>query len=643
MADASKIDFTSFHLPPMAPGRYSARLDQRVRSKTSAKISSQSHSKSVSFVVAGERFTALAPTDVHAIFPPQGNLGQHSNMLPHITLKRSTFPWERTPLAAEGDTAPAQRQKVPWLLLLLFRESEKPTPKVMTLKELKEGTDVPYPAFDYEPGDQKTDEVTVIDVAATLLTKIMPKAEDLKYLAHVREPKTADGESAGDVMATILCNRLPRPKEMSTVHLVAVEERYSSTGFDTATQSTSGMVRLVSLKSWSFACVARRQVLTKLLENLDRATGVNLPATGNAAADAYVSKGHKPLAHALRGGQKTVSWYHGPLTTGQNPARLTQPVMSADELLRFDASTGMFDVSYAAAWQLGRLLTLRNKRASIAIYNWKRDHAQWLRRLEQIALHLSYLGGQSAQNEGIPDPVAEWFSDLEILKGIPFNYLLPDEAMLPVESIRFFQVDSYWVDCLQDGAFSIGRVTDTNHDDDRRNASLATRTDVLSGFLMRSEIVAGWPDLVVRGFGEVEEGGEKVPASEPLPLVRMDRLSPNILICLFQGDPLTIAFSLKPEGLNFGLDPAPTGQPRPTTKGLRNLQGTDTAVEVDDIPWRHAEDRVLNVSTLATRIRTELSLSESAFSSAQFALQMIEGTPRVEFSKIGRQDPEPDP
>ena len=50
------------------------------------------------------------------MFPPPGSLGEHSNVLPHIILKRSTLPWERQ--ADPGD------KNVPWLALLLFEEEE---------------------------------------------------------------------------------------------------------------------------------------------------------------------------------------------------------------------------------------------------------------------------------------------------------------------------------------------------------------------------------------------------------------------------------------------------------------------------------------------------------------------------------------
>ena len=43
--------------------------------------------------------------------------------------------------------------------------------------------------------------------------------------------------------------------------------------------------------------------------------------------------------------------------------------------------------------------------------------------------------------------------------------------MLPLESIRFFRVDQEWVDCLADGAFSIGRR-------DEKNSRVTRRVDL---------------------------------------------------------------------------------------------------------------------------------------------------------------------
>ena len=57
----------------------------------------------------------------------------------------------------------------------------------------------------------------------------------------------------------------------------------------------------------------------------------------------------------------------------------------------------------------------------------------------------------------VPGDVAAWLHDLAVLKGVPFGYLVPDNAMLPPESIRFFVLDPNWINALLEGAASIGR------------------------------------------------------------------------------------------------------------------------------------------------------------------------------------------
>ena len=42
-----------------------------------------------------------------------------------------------------------------------------------------------------------------------------------------------------------------------------------------------------------------------------------------------------------------------------------------------------------------------------------------------------------------------------LLYPVPFHYLIPNPALLPPESLRFFHLDDNWVDALVDGALSI--------------------------------------------------------------------------------------------------------------------------------------------------------------------------------------------
>jgi hypothetical protein len=225
------------------------------------------------------------------------------------------------------------------------------------------------------------------------------------------------------------------------------------------------------------------------------------------AAESYFKMGCVPLSHAMRQGNKTVSWYHGPLVPGSNstPNDISLPVRSADDLVRYNATHGMFDVSYAAAWQLGRLLALQSKSFSVSLYNWKRSHAQKIKDAEQQIAHLRLEG--PAPSLDLPRSVSTWFEHLLLLEGVPFNYLVPDERLLPPESIRFFQLDPMWMECLMDGAFSIGRVLKTDHERDRSHRNQdsvnVSSPEKVSGFLLRSDVVAGWPGLQVDGYDEI--------------------------------------------------------------------------------------------------------------------------------------------
>src|ERR1044072_2152613 len=98
---------------------------------------------------------------------------------------------------------------------------------------------------------------------------------------------------------------------------------------------------------------------------------------------------------------------------------------------------------------------------------------------------------QSALEEVlVPEQISKWLGRLRNLEGVPFNYLVPDERMLPPESIRFFRIDRAWLDCLADGAFSVGRVGSSALEDDREHGAKSPAAGLapkLTGFLLRSE------------------------------------------------------------------------------------------------------------------------------------------------------------
>jgi hypothetical protein len=215
----TSLTFLDWHKPGLRPGDYTITVEQAVQADS--KIPLEKFPPTTRhFSVLGPRFT-LDPQEIQEMFPPPGSLGEHANVLPHMILKRSTLPWERSVRPGPGDTP----GDIPWLALLLFeeREIQERTLKLSELRTQKDFPDLGPP----ETGDHDDDHVTVIDVSKNLLQQLIPTAEALEYLAHVRQNTETKAE-----VAVLIGNRLPTPGGMNIVHLVSLEKRYAGDAFD---------------------------------------------------------------------------------------------------------------------------------------------------------------------------------------------------------------------------------------------------------------------------------------------------------------------------------------------------------------------------------------------------------------------------
>jgi hypothetical protein len=593
------------------------------------------------FTVAGERFE-LKPTDVESVFPPDGNLGDHSNVLPHIILNRSTLPWERTVNDA------AAKSGIPWLALLLFDEDQKPEPKTITAADLKPAKlpgEPHFPAIDLEIAQQPDDPLTVIDVKKSLLETLLPPADELKLATHVRFAVTAGEQVVGEELAIVIANRLPQKGKSSTAHLVSVEKRFEKVGdkyrFDYGTAQPNDLIRLVSLKSWTFACESHNKSFKQLFMGLNSTPSTLRLPPGTSSAEKLFSYGYVVVPHYFREGDETVSWFRGPLIPGKNMsrepysptppeemdllARMPLPARTADELARYYPDLAMFDVSYAAAWELGRLLALQDKDFSTSLFQWKRQQAQ---RMARDAQRLLYPDAPyaSATEFFVPEDISAWFKRLRRLEGVPFNYLVPDERMLPAESIRFFRLDHAWLDCLADGAFSVGRVTSSDHSADKSHGSRSPAVGLapmVTGFLLRSEVVSGWPGLHVDGFADLTE-------DHGLRVLRLDQLSSGVLLCLFAGEVQRVDFYLKPETLHFGFHRNDNGGFAKKLRDTKTGKQLETTIDVSERNWHSASQRIVNIADFADSIKQTLK-HPSPLTSAEFGLQMIEGGEKIIF------------
>jgi len=256
----------------------------------------------------------------------------------------------------------------------------------------------------------------------------------------------------------------------------------------------------------------------------------------------------------------------------------------------------------------------------------------------------------------IPEDIATWLGRAMLLYGVPFNYLVPDETMLPIESIRFFSLDPGWLKCLLEGACSVGRqgTLDEVLDEHLRNNFLdlaGTRaTEVragqkgrlnwpLTGFLLRSSIVEGWQGLEMKAAG-IDANGTLVDPLEPL---RLDRLGPDVMLCIFNGKVTEIEIKQPPEGLHFGASWAP-GENKYQKISLRRLHPAERAgdeipeVPAADVPMREGVARVIVIHELANQMKDALNgvaaidgTPNGRFTSAEFGVQMVESPGKAVF------------
>ncbi len=595
------LRFLGFHEPPLDAGHYRIEVEQTLEvTPPRGAPRRESIPRTVrEFSIAGPKFV-LDPAQVVGVFPPPGSEGDHGFVLPHVVLRRSTLPWERSP-GVDGSRS--------WLALLVFDADHAPEPKALPLGQLLERPEFRGARDDtLEPHDR---QVKILEFDRTTAAALLPTAADLHWLAHVR------ADDQGVASAVVLANRLPKADGDSVVHLVSIEGCYDERGL-AASRFPGPTATLVSLHSWKFACLSPELSFRGLLENLDTAPCDLRRAAPTDAVDARLADGRIPLPHHLRNGQRTTSWYRSPLAARRIDTELRLPARTADELLRFEPDTGLLDTSYAAAWELGRLLALRDTAFALELFKWKRSHTRSLRAARQrlFHAHLPQPTGERSPDDP-PGTVLEWFARLDRLEGIPFPYLVPDPDLLPPESLRWFHVDPSWIQCMKDGAFSIGRVTQTD-----LSTPLPSQSDhsepARTGVLLRSRAVAGWPDLLVDGYGTPG-------ADDLLPAIRVERLGDDTLLCLFAGTLEIIDFRQKPERVHFGID-APDEQHDLPYKELRN-RADGTVERTVPVPWRGAtEQRVVDFQQLATSIDRSLGR-------ASFALHMVEGTTRVRFRR----------
>ncbi|MGE5515808.1 MAG: hypothetical protein ACM31D_08285 [Bacteroidota bacterium] len=254
----------------------------------------------------------------------------------------------------------------------------------------------------------------------------------------------------------------------------------------------------------------------------------------------------------------------------------------------------------------------------------------------------------------LPKDVVAWLAQLVLLYGVPMEYLVAAPDLLPKESLRFFYLDSNWQRRLIDGALSVGLASSldaatmlASYEDVVLQSLDATpqvrprllgkpvanaqssAPDMITGFLLRSAAVSGWPGIEVAAYAD--------PQAAPLKLLRLERVNSDILLGLVDGLPSEVNFLQPPEGLHFGVNTT-GGNPDVFLRGLGHgnypagLQITPVSSQTTAAVTMRANGGagVIDVAATVATFTNQLAAlgawsAGDPFTSAEFAIQMTRG------------------
>lgn len=262
----------------------------------------------------------------------------------------------------------------------------------------------------------------------------------------------------------------------------------------------------------------------------------------------------------------------------------------------------------------------------------------------------------------MPPYMESFLAHLRLLVGVPFDYLVPDERLLPDESIRFFYVDRSWTDRLVDGAIAVGKIGTREQSHHQAHAPSVNQqldqterivrnlqraisdfatlksindlnpapADTITGFLLRSQAVSGWPSMEVRAYSR--DIAEPLTAADPkvqalqLQTLRLELLSPSVMIALFQGVPQLVILEEPHHGVQFGVHVNGSDAVYlRTPTGTQVLDSHNNQINVA-VPFRAANNRVVHVAELRRRLYAAQLGNAAAIKqtgSAAFAISVL--------------------
>lgn len=259
----------------------------------------------------------------------------------------------------------------------------------------------------------------------------------------------------------------------------------------------------------------------------------------------------------------------------------------------------------------------------------------------------------------VPGELRRFLARLRLLHGVPFSYLVPDARLLPPESVRFFYIDRAWTDAIVQGALSVGTISTADRaqleavyphiqaevDEAERairrpltEPRLAGDGGTLTGMLLRSRVVSGWPNLHVRAYSRdvlKDDVLSTVAESDParMKVLRQERLAPAVLLVLFDGVPAVVHVEEPRQGIQFGVRYRKEDPPQAQTARVP-MRDNNTGLPVEPrdqvtplnsvaVPFRAGAPGVINMAALRQRLATSSPHSGGTLEPNEYALQML--------------------
>lgn len=339
----------------------------------------------------------IDPKLLHQEYPPGKQKGAYFGVVPHLVLSSFSLPWARNPVYGEGDT----QSSPPWMILLTVYDAEKghlSAPVSVPTSDITQKTtgvvlpDIPTIPVSPEKDPAKIPRARIMEMDLDFFQAIAPSKAELPYLGHARvvntDGKVVLGMDEDGCFSVLVSNRVTNPSGgKHQVYLVSVEGHVDHLHGATIPGDPQ-RIRLVVLANWEFEALESPGSFLSLMERMrcPGFGGVDLlrmaapAATTDQTARDALEIGYAPLQNDMRAGETTTSWYRGPFVS--SPTRQEQtyaPYFFSDHAVHYDPQTGLFDMSYASAWQLGRLLALSDGA-------FARSMSAWRRRLHQAAI-----------------------------------------------------------------------------------------------------------------------------------------------------------------------------------------------------------------------------------------------------------------